>query len=217
MFNRKLKDWILDLSGILVQGTAVPYVGSTVFALWLRQLFPDHSQVYTLNPILAFLIPFTLIDYIYYWNHRILHGKKLWFIHSVHHSSERVDILMTSRNVIWAPMLLIYIYAAAMFSFILTDPTYFLMGTYSSSILDVWRHSGMTSPFDKWLGKILILPYDHAWHHSLSDQISNYGANLILWDQLHGTFVRREYFPLMYGVDYKESFWRQLFLPKGHG
>ena len=53
---------------------------------------------------LAFVISFVVIDYAYYWNHRLLHGA-LWRWHAVHHTASRLDVVVTSRNTLWTPLL----------------------------------------------------------------------------------------------------------------
>lgn len=162
---------------------------------------------------IQFLLPFTLIDYSYYWNHRWMHSPKLWWVHRVHHTSKKLDIFVTSRNSVWTVFFFIYIWAQALLIFSQPDPSGFLYGMYLLAGLDLWRHSGLTTP--QWLrpvGTLLILPEDHEWHHASSKTGINYGANLNVWDRLHGTFHRSTIRPTTLGEE-PNSLWNDLFFP----
>jgi len=59
----------------------------------------------------------------------------------------------------------------------------------------------------------LITPHEHAWHHSREAFGCNYGANLSLWDRLHGTYRSPEAPPQALGIDAGEGFLRRAFFP----
>lgn len=191
---------VVDVIGLVVQGLIVPLFSILVSYRILSYLFVDFKAVLELSPIISFLIPLTFIDYIYYWNHRLLHSKKLWLMHRVHHTPKELDLLVTSRNSFWTPFFLVYIWSQTAFVFILSDPYPFLLGVAVSSGLDLWRHTKTDLPKSlSFLGLLLILPKDHRWHHSESKTGINYGANLNLWDRMHGTLYRPDVEPAKLG------------------
>ncbi|MEM9486022.1 MAG: sterol desaturase family protein, partial [Cyanobacteria bacterium P01_F01_bin.116] len=69
------------------------------------------------------------------------------------------------------------------------------------------------SGFYAWLSAWLILPQDHGWHHHSGEDGCNYGANLKLWDRLHGTWHASEQWPSQLGQSSGLPLWRQLLYP----
>ena len=180
--------WILDMSGLVVQGMLIPLLQIAVVYQGYRWLLPGLHHAWALSPLGAFLLSFVGVDYLYYWNHRLLHSHWLWPIHRVHHTVTQMDVLGTSRNTLWSSFFILYLWVHALFIFSLSDPTAYILGVSLSNALDLWRHSEAHPPawLSRWLAPWLILPQDHAWHHS-PESGTNYGANLKLWDWLHNT------------------------------
>ncbi len=210
-------EWVLDILGLLSQGLLVPILQTLVIAKLMAWSFPDFHGFFAVPGILAFLFSFVGVDYLYYWNHRMLHSKSLWPFHRVHHSIKRLDVLATSRNSVWTIFFIVYLWVQPVFVFLLKDPTWFIMGLVLGHSLDLWRHSSW-----KWnrdlksvqvLRTFIIDPQDHEWHHSEEKFNVNFGANLNLWDRLHGTFHRSEKSPQVIGSELEESFWNQFVTP----
>lgn len=189
VFSRTRKEWMVDLAGLFIQGTLIPAFPFFIVPL-LVKAFPQFAQQISLNPVLQFFLSFVLVDYLYYWNHRIFHGRKLWSIHKLHHSSRYLDIFATSRNSLITSFLFVYVWAQIVGMFILKDSTAFMLGLGLTFALDLWRHSGMKQPgiARTLLGWALIFPEQHVLHHSLTGRTKNFGANLCWWDKLHGTY-----------------------------
>jgi sterol desaturase/sphingolipid hydroxylase (fatty acid hydroxylase superfamily) len=119
-----------------------------------------------------------------------------------------MDVLITSRNTLWTPLLIVYVWANSVCLYLLADPRPYLFAVAVSSILDVWRHSG----WGRSSNGVLITPADHAWHHGSTLPHENFGANLALWDRLHGTFRRGES-PRSLGLELEDSLWKKLVMP----
>ncbi len=190
--KRNRESWWIDGAGLLIQGLGVPLLRVGVSAVILRSLWPAAAGQVEIPGATAFLLSFTLIDYLYYWNHRGLHNAGLWPLHRVHHTTESLDLWASSRNSVWTPLLLVYLWSQTAIVFLLKDPSWFLWGVAASNALDLWRHSSVRTPafVRKTLGAFLILPEDHEWHHSRDRHGVNFGANLNLWDRWHGSFHR---------------------------
>ena len=209
-------DWILDGANLIVQALAVPAVAAWVLAPALATVAPSAAQSVSLPPIASFLLGFVGVDYLYYWNHRALHTAALWPLHRVHHTATRMDVLATSRNTVWTTWCVVYVWATALFTFLLADPTPFLLASALTAGLDAWRHSDLDppDPMMSLLNGWLILPKDHAWHHASASPHRNYGANLSIWDRLHGTWhAGPDAAPL--GLDDQRPWWRRLLIPDG--
>jgi sterol desaturase/sphingolipid hydroxylase (fatty acid hydroxylase superfamily) len=210
--ERTKEEIILDSTSLISQGLLVPFA-ALASAKILTYFFPLLSRTLDLPSWLLFLLPLTLIDYAYYWNHRLLHTKTLWPMHRVHHGARYLDIFVTSRNSLLTPLLLVYLWSLTIFLFVLRDPTPYLWGAALSAALDLWRHSNLPTPrFLMPIGRILILPEDHRTHHGQITLNKNYGANLNIWDKIHGTFSYDRNLVKL-GVHDPMPLWQKLFFP----
>jgi sterol desaturase/sphingolipid hydroxylase (fatty acid hydroxylase superfamily) len=214
---RSTRDWAMDAAGLLVQGVAVPLLQVTLIYGLLSLLFPQAKGSLTLSPILAFLLNFIFVDYLYYWNHRLLHGKTLWKAHAVHHTAEHLDLFITSRNTIWTSLLIVYLWVNGLFIFLLKDPRAFILSASITASLDLWRHTSFFFTPDSFVHRalaiFLITPNEHAWHHSRRQFGKNFGANLSLWDRLHGTYYSPATLPQVLGIPLNLNLTRKLLFP----
>ncbi|HEX4924617.1 MAG TPA: sterol desaturase family protein [Bdellovibrionales bacterium] len=215
---RTRREWILDLCGLAVQGVLVPLIQVWVLFQVLDWAVPALRSSLALPGIAAFLLNFVLVDYAYYWNHRLLHLPRFWPAHAVHHSIESLDPVATSRNTLWSPVLIVYLWLNGLGLYLLKDPFWFLMGAAATASLDLWRHTfALARPAESRVGRmlsaVLITPVEHAWHHSTTHTDTNFGANFNFWDRLHGTFARRGDVPSKLGFPTGMSFRDELLTP----
>lgn len=206
--GRRPSDWLLDLGGLLVQGVAVPLASAAV-GRTLTRAFPGWTGTVSVGPTASFLLSFVAVDYLYYWNHRLLHGP-LWAWHAAHHTAEQLDPFVAARNTLWTPLLIVYLWSSTAGVYLLEDPRPFLLGASATAALDLWRHGGRELPALSWL---LITPRDHAWHHSSERHDRNFGANLKCWDRLHGTLHEPGRDPALLGVPLPLGAARRLLFP----
>ncbi|MEH2045180.1 sterol desaturase family protein [Nostoc sp.] len=211
------EDWLLDGTGLTIQGIFIPLLQATL-VYWLYQhLLPTQQGCLKISLVPAFIISFVIVDYLYYWNHRLLHTKLFWKVHQVHHTVSQMDVLGTSRNTLWTSLLIIYLWIHTLFLYLLADPTGYLLGVSLTSALDLWRHSYLIIPESSWLYQFLspwlILPQDHAWHHCREVHNYNYGANLKIWDKLHGTYYESKKLPFIIGIPSSLNLFQKLFFP----
>jgi sterol desaturase/sphingolipid hydroxylase (fatty acid hydroxylase superfamily) len=207
-------DWLLDSIGLFIQGVVIPILQVVVIAKLYMIMLPDWQGKLGLAPWLAFGLNFVAIDYLYYWNHRLLHHKQFWPLHQVHHSVTEMDVLGTSRNTLWSSFLIMYLWVNGLFVYLLDDPKWYLVGMSLTSGLDLWRHSrfGVHGGWE-WLSSWLMLPQDHHWHHAQGIEGCNFGANFKLWDRLHGTYWKSDAPPQDLGNEVNLSLVRQLLFP----
>lgn len=196
--------WALDLVNLGIQGTLVPLVGAWAgAALWARWL---PGGVLPLGLVGGFLLNVVVVDYLYYWNHRLLHVA--WPLHRVHHTAPAMDVLVSSRNTLWTSFFIVYVWVHGLCLHLLDDPRGYALGAGLTAMLDLWRHS----PFQLAVPGLLT-PRDHAWHHSADQHDVNFGANWDLWDRLHGTLHRPTDAPARLGEPTGLPAWRDWLWP----
>jgi sterol desaturase/sphingolipid hydroxylase (fatty acid hydroxylase superfamily) len=214
MLQKSYNHWVLDLVNLPIQGILVPLLQTIVFYGLLVSFLPAYKGSLALAPVIAFILNFILVDYIYYWNHRLLHKEGWWQVHKVHHSIECMDVLGTSRNTIWTTFLIVYVWINSIFIFLLEDPTFYILAASLGAALDLWKHSSLLGPNLLRDKLFLASPIDHHWHHSKSPH-HNYGANLNLWDKLHGTYRKEKNPPTELGVELEQGLLKSLLFPFG--
>ncbi|MBW4562409.1 MAG: sterol desaturase family protein [Mojavia pulchra JT2-VF2] len=211
------EDWLLDGVGLTIQGILIPLLQATLVYCLYHHLLPNYQGYLKLAPVFTFILSFVLVDYLYYWNHRLLHNRLFWQVHQVHHTVTQMDVLGTSRNTLWTSLLIVYLWIHTLLLYLLTDPTGYLLGVSLTSALDLWRHSRLIISKNSWLYRFLfpwlILPQDHAWHHCSEVDHCNYGANLKIWDKLHGTYYESNELPSVIGITTSLTFSQKLLFP----
>ena len=212
---RKSSEWLIDLISLIQQGFLFPLIQTYILFNLFKYFYPQLKGVIALNFGLSFILQFVVIDYFYYWNHRLLHNQKLWSFHRIHHSSKKLDLWVTSRNSFWSSFLIIYLWIHAIFIYLLNDSKGFIWAIAIGNSLDLWRHSGFRFPplAERFFGLFLILPHDHEWHHSSTITRKNFGANFNLWDKLHGTYLKSSARSELLGETIKDNFWTQWLFP----
>lgn len=187
--SRNRAEWAYDSLGLFIQGVVIPVIPLLLLP-FLMKMFPHLAGRIEIPGWIQFVLSFVLVDYLYYWNHRFFHSKNFWDFHRIHHSSRRLDILATSRNSFITSFMIVYLWAQILGTFLIADSFYFMLGFGFTFALDLYRHSGLNTPslLRQSLGQVLILPEQHVLHHSKRGRNKNFGANLVWWDKLHGTY-----------------------------
>lgn len=141
-----------------------------------------------------------VVDFMYYWDHRVAHqNRSYWALaHSMHHSSPQYDQTTGLRVSFVDGFFSPWFYLPPLL--IGFDPL--LIGACLTVILGYqqWLHTEAIGKLP-WLDGWLNTPSNHRVHHGVQAQYQdrNYGAILIVWDRLFGTWAREEE-PVRYGV-----------------
>lgn len=177
---------LLSLIGPLVERT-VPAATADGFA--------------ALPPTVQLLIALLVTDFTNYWAHYALHRVGfLWSFHAVHHSSERLDWLATSRG---HPIDLVFNLVA------ITLPTYALgrvdLAPWLLTFFFLYPfvcHANARIRIPA-LGLVLVTPEFHHWHHAADTSAydKNFGSVFSIWDRLFGTVIDPGEFPTGYGIE----------------
>lgn len=129
-----------------------------------------------------------LMDFLNYWNHRLLHTRPLWGVHAIHHSD---------RNMTWTTSYRIHVLEAAFMAFWVIALSAWMnlpvaaiaiagavRGFYNKYIHCQlgWTHG----PLRRWI----ISPNYHRWHHAEAPEAhnKNFGDMLTVWDRMFGTY-----------------------------
>jgi sterol desaturase/sphingolipid hydroxylase (fatty acid hydroxylase superfamily) len=156
---------------------------TTADSLWKRRVVGDAGT----GP-LALAAAVLGWDFIYYWNHRLMHESRfLWAIHVVHHSSERYNLSTALRQPVADAFGTFVPYSAL--SLCGLQPALIATARGVNLLYQFWIHTdtiGRLGPLEK----VLNTPSHHRVHHGSNRQYldRNHGSILILWDRLFGTF-----------------------------
>lgn len=168
--ERDTSDWHLDGCGLIAQGVLVPLTQTALVFTLLKLIAPPLRGVWHASPLTGFALNFVVVDYFYYWNHRLLHTRRLWPAHAVHRTPANIDVFITSRNTLWTPLLIVYMWANGVLIFVLHDAAAFIFAAALTASLDLWRHTTFAprpgSLAHRALRPWLITPHEHQWHHS---------------------------------------------------
>lgn len=163
----------------------------------------------------AFGIGFIGFDYLHYWSHRLFHAPRFWRFHLLHHTLIRMNGVGAFRHSLWECALSPMFWASAVFLWLLEDRSWFATALSAGFLLDVFRHSWLETytsrGIGRFLGAVLVTPEDHAIHHSHPAVAANYGGNLKVWDQLHGTFRAPDERSSRFGVANDDGPWHLFF------
>lgn len=156
------------------------------------------------QPVIYWGLLFILIDFQFYWLHRLEHFCRLfWAAHVTHHSAEHMNLTVGFRASLMRPLYDFFFFLPlALFGFAPID----ILLMYSiSQIWAVFVHTEMVRKLG-WLEYIFVTPSHHRVHHASNRKYidRNMGMVLIIWDKLFGTFQQElsteEYEPIRYGL-----------------
>ncbi|MEP1095863.1 MAG: sterol desaturase family protein [Cyclobacteriaceae bacterium] len=188
-----LSSFLVFIPAQLTEKAATATFAAGFFLLY--NFIPWHIPVNGWTVLLAILV----IDFLYYWEHRWEHEiRLLWSYHSIHHSSPiynyttALRVSFIDNFVTWV----FYLPAVAM-GF---HPVVVLVAIVFILTYQFWIHTELIRKMG-WFEFVFNSPSHHRVHHG-SDDIyldKNYGALLIIWDRMFGTF-QKEIHPPTYGL-----------------
>ncbi len=191
-------DAVGDLGCGMLQQVLLVFLKGATLALYVL-LYERYRLVTWGSDPVAWVIAFVGVDLLYYWWHRLSHEVNfLWVAHVVHHQSEDYNLAVALRQAILTSFTAVPFYAPLA---LLGVPPLVFSSMYAiSTLYQFWIHTELVGKLG-WLEEWLNTPSHHRVHHAINPQYldKNYGAILIVWDRLFGTFVREEE-PPVYGL-----------------
>lgn len=170
----------------LVQFTIVQLMGLPFFQ------HRDATLMSTQPLLLQAAVGLLAAEFGLYWAHRWSHEwPLLWRFHAVHHSVRRLWLINTGR----------FHFVDSNLSVLASVPFLLVTGISMDAIIlvsaitayiGILTHCNVATRCGI-LSYLFNTPNVHRWHHStkLEEGNNNYGQNLLLWDQLFGTFFLR--------------------------
>jgi sterol desaturase/sphingolipid hydroxylase (fatty acid hydroxylase superfamily) len=195
----RFADAIADLGCGVTQRVLLLFFEGLLLAAYVALY--RHARVVDLatHPITAWVVAFLYVDLSYYWWHRASHRVNfLWAAHVVHHQSEDYNLAVALRQAVLTPV------TGLPFSLPLAllgvPPLLFVTADALSTLYQFWIHTELVGRLGPLEG-VLNTPSHHRVHHGRNAAYldRNYGAVLIVWDRLFGTYApERE--PPTYGI-----------------
>ncbi len=153
---------------------------------------------------------FVLVDFCYYWSHRLSHEiNLLWAGHVVHHSSEEYNLAVALRQsslhglftwIFYVPLALLGV------------PGEMFVACYALNLLyQFWIHTRAVGKMGRLTEWVLNTPSHHRVHHGRNPKYldRNHAGALIVWDRMFGTFQAEEEEPV-YGITKPLQSWNPL-------
>lgn len=216
------KGWTTDMKYFLVSHLGIQLISfftvipAQHFFAWL--IDADFQRLVAAQPVwLQFVEILIVVDFTTYWMHRAMHEVPwLWKIHAVHHSTEQMDWLASSRihflEIVanrllgYLPIFLLGFSPAAVYAYLVFV-----------SFHAIFIHANVRFRFPglRW---VLATPEFHHWHHTSQDEgvDINYAGFLPVYDKLFGTAYLPAHLPERYstrGQPLPEGFVDQFLYP----
>ncbi len=164
-----------------------------------QYLFENYAWFHFESTLGSFLALFLLVDFLYYWKHRLSHEiNLLWLGHSIHHQSEEYNLSVALRQSWFDKFFSFPFYLPlALMGF---DTQSFVIAIGLNLLYQFWVHTEVIDRMG-FLEYFLSTPSHHRVHHARNPEYidKNHGGVFIIWDKLFGTFKQEVDTPV-YGV-----------------
>jgi sterol desaturase/sphingolipid hydroxylase (fatty acid hydroxylase superfamily) len=191
-------DMVGDIGCGMLQQVLLVFLSGSTIALY-GWVYRSHRLIADLPEGVAWGVALVGVDFFYYWWHRLSHELNLlWAAHVVHHQSEDYNLAVALRQSILTSFTAVPFYVPLAFAGV--RPLVFSSAYAISTLYQFWIHTQLVGKLG-WLEGWLNTPSHHRVHHAINPRYldRNYGAVLIVWDRLFGTFAREEETPV-YGL-----------------
>lgn len=189
--NKSTHNWKDSLSNfaIVVVGKLIKPI-SLAWGYFLFTIAQGYQLVAL--PVNAYtaILTFIVVEFVYYWYHRISHEIPiLWVVHHTHHSSPWFNFTTAGRlNWFGKFTSVIFYVPTVLLGF---DPFLITFSIGISLIYQIFIHTEMIGRLGWFEGLLLNTPSAHRVHHASNEGYidKNYGGVLIIWDRMFGTYV----------------------------
>lgn len=168
--------------------------------------FAGGFQVHPAN-LLGWTVAFVLVDFAYYWLHRLSHEVHiLWAGHVVHHSSEEYNLAVALRQSSLHGLFTWVFYLPLAFAGVPAEV--FISCHAINLVYQFWIHTRAVGRLPGLIEAVWNTPSHHRVHHGVNPkyQDKNYAGVFIVWDKWFGTWVPEEEEPV-YGITKPLASW----------
>jgi alkylglycerol monooxygenase len=150
----------------------------------------EHARLFELSAdsIWTYLFAILVLDFTYYWWHRLSHEVNvLWAAHVVHHQSEDYNLAVALRQA-WLTGVTILPFELPL-ALLGVPVVPYAVGKAIVTLYQFWIHTELVRRCGPLEG-VLNTPSHHRVHHAIDPEYldRNYGGIFIVWDRLFGTF-----------------------------
>jgi sterol desaturase/sphingolipid hydroxylase (fatty acid hydroxylase superfamily) len=210
----RLNDAVTNISCGITQQLSGVFL--KIFGIGLYQLLYENFAIFHIESnVISLIALFVLVDFCYYWAHRMSHEINLfWGSHVVHHQSEdynfSVALRQSSFQVIWTSL---FYFPLAIIGFNTLD---FVLMAALTTVYQFWIHTETINKMG-WFEKIFNTPSHHRVHHGRDPKYidKNHAGVFITWDKLFGTFQKEEEKPT-YGITLPVDSWNPVWVNFAH-
>tara|TARA_R110000868_G_scaffold779_2_gene5753 strand:+ start:4650 stop:5435 length:786 start_codon:yes stop_codon:yes gene_type:complete len=193
----QVKDTLANLAILLgFQFSKILFFG---FQFGILTFFSKYSIFNFSFSLEIFIISFLLVDFIYYWYHRLSHDiKLLWAFHLVHHSSIFMNLTVSYR-LNWLSAIITPFVVAPLV--IIGFPLEYILIAFAVNLLyQFFLHTETIGKLG-FIEGIMATPSAHRVHHGSNPMYidKNFGGIFMIWDRLFGTYQEEIEKPI-YGI-----------------
>ncbi|MBC5772939.1 sterol desaturase family protein [Pontibacter sp. KCTC 32443] len=136
----------------------------------------------------VFIVCFVTVDFCRYWAHRISHEQRFWWAtHVTHHSSTKMNFLVSLRTSWFAPLKIIFFLPVPLLGI---DLLTFFVCHQLAVLYQFFVHTELIKKLPAPVEYIFVTPSHHRVHHGSNPKYidRNYGSTFIIWDRIFHTF-----------------------------
>jgi len=195
----RLADTLTNIGCGIVQQVGMLFLGVALLAGYA--FFFEHFRLihFRAGSPVPWIMAFAAVDFLYYWWHRLSHTvNALWAVHGVHHQSEDYNLGVALRQAAFDGLTMWPFFLTM--AFLGVPPAAMATAVALSSLFQFGLHTELVGRLS-FLELFLNTPSHHRVHHALNPGYldKNFGAVLIVWDRLFGTYAE-EHEPAVYGI-----------------
>jgi sterol desaturase/sphingolipid hydroxylase (fatty acid hydroxylase superfamily) len=208
----RVNDTISNISAGIIQQTLkfIPAFLGLVSYLYIQQHVSLWPEALGQNTWWMWLALFVLVDFQYYWFHRLSHRVNLlWSGHVVHHQSEEYNLSVALRQSFFQGIYAVpFNWPLAVLGF---DLKMVVAVGALNTLAQFWIHTRAIDRLPAFFEAFLNTPSHHRVHHGRNPRYidKNYAGAFIIWDRLFGTF-EPEAEPVVYGITVPTQSWNPL-------
>jgi sterol desaturase/sphingolipid hydroxylase (fatty acid hydroxylase superfamily) len=187
--NKKVYEWKETLVNVFILvGFFLSKLLMTGYQLTIMAVARKFSIATWEDHWITFLCGFVVVDFCYYWYHRLSHiWEPLWAFHSVHHSSKHIN-LTAGYRLNWLSGLItpFFFIPLVLIGF---SPQIIAISFTLNLVYQFFLHTEAIGKLGKLEG-VLDTPSAHRVHHGVNPIYidRNFGGVFMFWDRLFGTY-----------------------------
>ncbi|MBI2424477.1 MAG: sterol desaturase family protein [Candidatus Hydrogenedentes bacterium] len=205
----RINDSITDINSGILDRVLDAFVKTAIVGAYMLVYNTAHVMTTDPSSVTAWIVCFVLVDFLFYWAHRMCHTLNfLWACHIVHHSSEEMNLTVALRQSATETLFVwVFYLPLAIAGF----PWEMWFICYQINLLyQFWVHTRLVPKMGpvEW---VMNTPSHHRVHHGADVKYidKNHAGTFIIWDRLFGTFKVEEEEPI-FGVVSPVKTWNPL-------